>query len=190
MSTKTFVQFGRMHYRVVAATDEISDTSEPWLMAPLAMQGDEAEHNVVAANKQWPLSLQDEATAVKTWQKIAETCDVWVDCVTNDDSSLNRATFKHEAAQANKLKTHRIIKYRKKRNIHLINTSHKKSWARKRFLSRNFSFFKLLTQAKQVMRLNDAIDHIIETETDIYAEFLPPPEYTAHNKKLVDMFER
>ena len=153
------------------------------LMHPVVMQNDLTQHNVVASSRGWALSLQDD----EVWNKHKNVADVWVDVTTSDGAPVNKTTFEHECGRARRLGGSRIIKSRKKCNVHMMNRCFKRSWGKQRFTSRNFSFFRLVQQSTKLNQINRAMDAVIMAEAQIFPELEPPPEHKARHEQLIDM---
>ena len=185
MVTKTFVNFGSVAYSITRPDGGTTTQTEPWIMTPTVMENANTASTFIAGTRGWPFPVGQA-----TWDEMAPTCDVWVDVVTNDGDRVNGAVDTHECGVIlNKVQTSRIVKVRKRCNVHLANRSTKKAWRKHKFTARTFSFCKLMSQSKKVAQLNAAMDAIIDEEAPmhIFPMIEPPAEAVARNKTLVDM---
>ena len=180
VSAPCLVRFGQLKFKLVSRDGHVSSTTEPWLMFPVLMQSTTARSLAEGNARGWPVF-----PTPGRWAEINKFADVWVDVVNNDQAPNNILEERHES---NVFATYppQAMRIRKRCNTHALHLVFKRAWAKTQFVCRNFSFFKLLANAKHAQMLDFELDAIV-SEVVILPKIKPPADAIVKNMRTLNM---
>lgn len=181
ISAPCFVKFGKLSWTRVSRCGNLNTVTEPWLMSPVVLQEMTAEYLCVASARDWP-----HAVSPHLWEDVKDSCDVLIDVVNNDDAPNNARAERHECHVIEDLPSN-VLRHRHKCGTHKMHGVFGVAWGPTKFISRNFSFLKLISHARYCELLDAKMDELIDEELIIIPMVKPPSALTARNRKLVDM---